>query len=156
MYIFVLIIHIIASFVLIGVILLQAGKGGGLAGTFGGGGSQTTIFGQKSSDFLTKATTTSAVLFLCTSLTLALLSSKRQRSIMEGANILPTAASTMPTGTESAQSSGQDGIPVQEIEIIPEDTQEVISEVQQVMPDIEETVLPTEPPPFRGPGTDLE
>jgi preprotein translocase subunit SecG len=92
MYTLVLILHIIVSFVLIAVILFQAGKGGGLADTFGGGGgggSQTTIFGHKASDFLTKATEVSAVLFLCTSLSLAFLSSKRKKSIMESVKIAP-------------------------------------------------------------------
>jgi len=94
MYTLVLILHVIVSLILIAVILFQAGKGGGLADTFGGGGgggSQTTIFGQKASDFLTKATEVSAILFLCTSLTLAFLSSKRKASIMENVKIAPAA-----------------------------------------------------------------
>ena len=92
MYIFVLVIHIIVSLVLVAVILLQTGKGGGLAETFGGGGSsQTTIFGQKAGAFLTKATEVCAVLFLCTSLSLAYLSSKRQKSIMDGVQAMPAA-----------------------------------------------------------------
>ncbi len=94
MYTLVLILHVIVSLILIAVILFQAGKGGGLADTFGGGGgggSQTTIFGQKASDFLTKATEVAAVLFLCTSLSLAFLSSKRKASIMENVKIAPTA-----------------------------------------------------------------
>ena len=93
MYTIVLILHVIVSLILIAVILFQAGKGGGLADTFGGGGggggSQTTIFGQKASDFLTKATEVSAILFLCTSLSLAFLSSRRNKSIMENARITP-------------------------------------------------------------------
>ena len=90
MYMFVLIIHIIASLVLVAVILLQAGRGGGLAETFGGGGSAfTTIFGQKMSSFLTKATAVCAVLFLCTSLTLAALSSRRAESLMGKRVTLP-------------------------------------------------------------------
>lgn len=108
MYIFILIIHIIVSFVLIGVILLQAGRGGGLAETFGGGGTQTTIFGQKASTFLTRATTVSAVLFLCTSLSLALLSSMRQKSLMEGVRFVPPAEKeALPTGAplEGTESS---------------------------------------------------
>lgn len=82
---------------MVSVILLQAGKGGGLAETFGGGGgSQMTIFGQKASAFLTKATTVSAVLFLCTSLSLAVLSSRRQKSLMEGANITQPQRTALP------------------------------------------------------------
>jgi len=92
MYTFILIIHIVASLMLVAVILLQAGKGGGLAETFGGGGgSQTTIFGQKATTFLTKATTVSAILFLCTSLSLAFLSSRRQKSLMSGVKVTPVA-----------------------------------------------------------------
>lgn len=98
MYILILLIHIIASFILVAVILLQAGRGGGLAETFGGGGSQATIFGQKASTFLTRATTISAILFLCTSLALALVSAKRQRSLMENVKIT-TPAKTQPLST---------------------------------------------------------
>lgn len=118
MYIIVLVLHIIVSLILVGVILLQTGKGGGLAETFGGGGSsQTTIFGQKAGAFLTKATEVSAVLFLCTSLTLAYLSSKKQRSIMDGVRIMPTA--------EQAQVS-QQTVTVQEVKIDPETGEQTI------------------------------
>jgi len=131
MYIFILIIHIIVSLTLIAVILLQAGKGGGLADTFGGGGSSgTTIFGQKASDFLTKATTASAVLFLCTSLSLALLSSKRKKSIMEGVKI-PQAASTEP-----GKNFGPDTVTVKEVKVDPETGEQTIVK--------EETRLATE------------
>jgi preprotein translocase subunit SecG len=118
MYIIVLVLHIIVSLILVGVILLQTGKGGGLAETFGGGGSsQTTIFGQKAGAFLTKATEVSAVLFLCTSLTLAYLSSKKQRSLMEGVRIMPAA--------EQAQTS-QQTVTVQEVKIDPETGQQTV------------------------------
>ncbi len=89
MYAFILILHIIVSLVLVIVILLQAGKGGGLADTFGGGSSSATIFGQKASVFLTRATSVSAVVFLCTSLSLAVISSRRARSLMEHVKIAP-------------------------------------------------------------------
>ncbi|MDD5503694.1 MAG: preprotein translocase subunit SecG [Candidatus Omnitrophica bacterium] len=102
MYILVLVVHIIVSFVLVGVILLQTGKGGGLAETFGGGGSsQMTIFGQKAGAFLTKATEVSAILFLCTSLALAFLSGRRQKSIMDSVKTIPVTAS------DTLDSSGQ-------------------------------------------------
>jgi len=105
MYLFVLVLHIIVSLILVAVILLQTGKGGGLAETFGGGGSsQTTIFGQKAGAFLTKATEVSAVLFLCTSLSLAYLSSKKQKSIMEGVRIEPSAEQAQIPQQEQAQS----------------------------------------------------
>ncbi|MFH1406593.1 MAG: preprotein translocase subunit SecG [Candidatus Omnitrophota bacterium] len=81
-YLAVLIVHIIACLVLIAVILLQAGKGGGLSEMFGGGATQN-IFGTSATTFLTRATTACAIIFIITSLTLAVLSGKRERSLME-------------------------------------------------------------------------
>jgi preprotein translocase subunit SecG len=77
----VLTIHILVSFVLIAVILLQAGRGGGVAETFGG--SAQSILGTRGVAFLTRATTACATIFMLTSLTLAILSAQRGRSLME-------------------------------------------------------------------------
>jgi len=54
-------------------VLLQSGKGGGLAGAFGGqGGAQTIFGGRGAATFLSKATTVLGALFLLTALLLAL------------------------------------------------------------------------------------
>ena len=131
MYTLVLILHVIVSLILIAVILFQAGKGGGLADTFGGGGggggSQTTIFGHKASDFLTKATEVSAILFLCTSLSLAVLSSKRKKSIMENVKIAPVAG----------ESQGSETVTVKEVKIDPLTGKETIVK-QETRPATEE------------------
>lgn len=76
----VLFIHIVVSFVLIIVVLLQSGKSADLAGAFGGAGSQSTFGPRGAQSFLSKATTTLAVLFMITSLTLYILSAKRGES----------------------------------------------------------------------------
>ncbi len=68
-------IHVIVSVILILVVLLQTGKRADLAGAFGGGGSQTVFGARGAATFLSKATTVSAVIFMITSLTLALMSS---------------------------------------------------------------------------------
>jgi len=58
MYVLFLILHVLISLVLIVVVLLQSGKGGGLAGAFGGGGGSQAIFGGRgAATFLSKATT---------------------------------------------------------------------------------------------------
>jgi len=75
-------IHVIACFVLIAVILLQAGRGGGLSETFGGDSAQT-IFGTKASVFLAKATVVAASLFLITCLVLGIMTSRRGKSLID-------------------------------------------------------------------------
>ena len=82
LYGFILVIHIIVCFVLIAVILFQAGRGGGLADTFGGGAAQS-FFGTRGAVYLTRATTICAAIFMMTSLSLAALSSRQGRSLME-------------------------------------------------------------------------
>jgi len=68
---FVYALHFIVCFVLIGVVLLQRGKGDDLGASLGGG-SANTIFGSRGAgNFLTKITTASAVTFMATSLTLS-------------------------------------------------------------------------------------
>lgn len=75
MYSVLLIIHLFLSIVLVVSILLQAGKGGGLAAAFGGGGPSETVFGGRgAATFLTKLTTVVGILFFITSFSLALLS----------------------------------------------------------------------------------
>lgn len=58
------------ALLLMGVILLQRGRGMGLSNAFGGGGAAATVFGSKTGDFLTWATITLAGLFLLYSVTL--------------------------------------------------------------------------------------
>lgn len=68
---FVYALHFIACFVLVGVVLLQRGKGADLGASLGGG-SANTIFGSRGAgNFLTKITTASAITFMATSLTLS-------------------------------------------------------------------------------------
>jgi preprotein translocase subunit SecG len=71
------ILHVIVCLFLIFVVLLQAGKGGGMGLAFGGGQAQTMFGGSGAGNFLTRATAITAVLFMLTSLTLAYLASTR-------------------------------------------------------------------------------
>lgn len=84
-------IHVVASLVLIAVILLQAGKGGGLNEAFGGGSTQT-ILGTKSSVFLKKATAVCAVIYILACLLLAVMTSHQGRSLVAKQGIPMTGA----------------------------------------------------------------
>ena len=81
----ILTVHIIVCFVLIAVILLQAGRGGGVADAFGG--TAQSILGTRGAAFLTRATTVSAIVFMLTSLGLAILSAQQGHSLMEGVRV---------------------------------------------------------------------
>ncbi len=75
MYGVLLIVHLLICISLIGVVLLQSGKGGGLSGGAFGGSAQTVFGGRGATDFITRATMVLGAAFFLTSLTLALLSS---------------------------------------------------------------------------------
>ena len=91
-------IHIMVCAALIVVVLLQSGKGGGLAGAFGGAGGVGAVFGgQAAATFLTKATRYLAIGFMVTSLALAmtLRGTLGGRTVTEGLESRqPTAATT--------------------------------------------------------------
>ena len=95
------IVHVIVCVILILVVLLQSGKGADLAGAFGGGGSQTAFGARGTATFLSKLTTGAAIVFMLTSLTLSLITSRnRGSSIMQGA--APSAKQASPgTGVKT-------------------------------------------------------
>jgi preprotein translocase subunit SecG len=72
-YYLVVALHVIACFFLIGVVLLQQGKGQDLASAFGGGGTQTAFGPRGSANVLSRATTILAWVFMVTSLALTIL-----------------------------------------------------------------------------------
>ena len=68
MFSFLMAIEVLVSILLMLVVLMQSSKGGGLAGTFGGG-SMGMVFGvRRTADFLTRATQILAATFIVLSL----------------------------------------------------------------------------------------
>jgi preprotein translocase subunit SecG len=76
MYTVLTILHFVVCVFLILVVLLQAGKGGGMGIAFGGGGSQTVFGSSGAGNFLTRLTAICATIFFMNSLALAYLSSQ--------------------------------------------------------------------------------
>jgi len=70
-YIALVILHVVVCLVLIGVILLQSGQAADIAGAFGGSGSQTAFGPRGAATVLSRATTWCAVMFMFTSMALA-------------------------------------------------------------------------------------
>ena len=77
MYQIVLIFHIIASIVIIGLVLIQQGKGSDIGASFGSGASNTVFGSQGSGGFLFKLTGGIAALFFATSLGLGYIASSQ-------------------------------------------------------------------------------
>ncbi|MCM8818071.1 MAG: preprotein translocase subunit SecG [Candidatus Omnitrophica bacterium] len=83
MYIFLLIIHIVISILLIMAVLIQSGKGSSMANIFGGGGMET-VFGAETPAILNKITAFLAIMFIITSVILAITPNKlTTRSILK-------------------------------------------------------------------------
>lgn len=79
MHTFLTVLHIIVGLFLILVILLQAGKGAAIGASLGSAGSQAMFGSSGAGNFLTKLTTAAAIIFMVTSLSLAVISSKRDQ-----------------------------------------------------------------------------
>ena len=98
MYSIVLFIELVISILLIIAVLMQASKGGGLAGSFGGSNIGTVFGVRRTSDFLTKATTYLAGAFLVLAFIINFLflprSGEQQQSVIQSvppARALPSA-----------------------------------------------------------------
>ena len=68
----IIVVHVIAALAIVGLVLLQQGKGADAGASFGAGASQTVFGASGSGNFLVRATTIAAVIFFVTSLTLAI------------------------------------------------------------------------------------
>ncbi len=77
-------IHIVVCFVLIVVILIQGGRGQGLTGPSFASGNVQSLLGTRAADFLTKATTISAIFFLFTCIGLNIIETRKSKSLLEG------------------------------------------------------------------------
>lgn len=71
-----LVVEVLCSLMLIGLILLQKSKGGGLGTAFGGGGSDS-VFGARTGNVLTKATIVLGLVFLLNTLVLGIMFSRK-------------------------------------------------------------------------------
>ena len=79
MHTFLSVLHIVVGIFLILVVLLQAGKGAAMGASLGSAGSQAMFGSSGAGNFLTKLTTGAAVIFMATSLTLAVVSTKKDQ-----------------------------------------------------------------------------
>ncbi len=103
MYQLVLIIHVIMCVCLIGLVLVQHGKGADMGAAFGSGASATVFGSQGAGSFLFKLTAFFATMFFVTSIFLAHMlthdSRQQQHPLL---NMVPTAAKQVPAAPTAA------------------------------------------------------
>ena len=100
MYGVVLVVHILVSFLLIGVVLLQGGRGG-MAEAMGGSAAQS-LFGGGANVVMSRITAVGAGLFMVTCLSLAVLSTHRGRSVIDRLPMTLQEAIPIPAGAPDA------------------------------------------------------
>ena len=105
MYTFLVVIQVLAAISVIGLVLIQHGKGADAGAAFGSGASGTVFGARGSANFLTRATAVCATIFFAVSLSLAYLVQARRgapESVME---TMPSKAAPGPaaTGTPAAK-----------------------------------------------------
>ena len=113
MFTFLLVLLIIDSFVLIAAILLQSGKGSGLAASFGGvSSSADSLLGtRQAGNLLTRTSWWGGAIFLFLSLVLSLSSSRQRapKSVLDEAFTQPPAPVGAPAATPGAETPANAG-----------------------------------------------
>jgi preprotein translocase subunit SecG len=96
-----IVFHVLIAAAIVGLVLLQRGKGAEAGAGFGAGASGTVFGARGSASFLSRMTATLAALFIATSLTLAYMGGRKPEaptSVID--RVAP--ASTVPTDTSAA------------------------------------------------------
>ena len=88
---FILFVHVLVCVLLVISILMQAGRGGGLAESFA---SAESMFGTQTNAFMVRVSTVLAAIFIITSLFLAFSASKKSNSLMADKKLLPKVEQT--------------------------------------------------------------
>ena len=110
------VVHILSALALIGLILIQHGKGADAGASFGGGASQTVFGSAGSGNFLTRATAVLAVVFMMTSLGLAWMA--RQGAV--GTDDTRAILETIPQDEVPAADVPDESEPAGEVPVVPD------------------------------------
>jgi preprotein translocase subunit SecG len=117
----ILVVHLLVALAIIGLILLQRGKGADMGASFGGGASQTVFGSSGGGNVLTSATGWLSALFFATSFGLAMIADQQYADTddlgfevplesIEAAPLVP--AGDLPVADEPSENSGADDLPI--------------------------------------------
>lgn len=103
MFTFIVVIQVLSALAIIGLVLLQHGKGADMGAAFGSGASGSLFGATGSSNFLSKSTAIAAAIFFAATLALAFIGNKRAPAsggVMESLPVAP--AATTPAAPDPA------------------------------------------------------
>jgi preprotein translocase subunit SecG len=109
MFTLIVVIQVISALVIIGLVLLQHGKGADMGAAFGSGASGSLFGATGSSNFLSKSTAVAAAVFFCATLALSFIGTRHTTSagggVMENLPAAPAAPATTTPAAPTANSN---------------------------------------------------
>ena len=107
----VLVAQIVSALAMVGLILMQHGKGADMGAAFGSGASGSLFGASGSANFLSRATAALATVFLVSTLALAYFGFSVRSAPASGGSVLDRAPISAPAGAASAPAGTADAIP---------------------------------------------
>ena len=114
----VLIVHVLAAIGVIGLVLVQHGKGADMGAAFGSGASGSLFGSTGSANFLSRTTAVLAAVFFITSLTLAYIASTKPKttgSVMQDTVKSQPVSVPAPAGSDKAGTPADSGSKTKDI-----------------------------------------
>ena len=133
-----LIVHLVVALAIIGLIMLQQGKGADAGASFGAGASQTVFGSDGSGNVLTRSTSWLVVAFFATSFGLAVLASQKSKTVNELGLDIPTPAAIVQPAEDSDLPQVEDEFPA---------AAAMGSDVPELDSELPETAVPEEDVP---------
>lgn len=105
---FIVVVQVLSALTIIGLVLLQHGKGADMGAAFGSGASGSLFGASGSSNFLSRSTGVAAAIFFCATLALAFLGNQRGAAgggVMENVPVVPAQSPSAPADTSKQNAS---------------------------------------------------
>ncbi|MBQ4836088.1 MULTISPECIES: preprotein translocase subunit SecG [Pseudoalteromonas] len=108
MYEILLVVYLVVALALVGMILIQQGKGADMGSSFGAGASATVFGSSGAGNFMTKTTTILATVFFVLSIALGNLTAGQIKQTDQWENLEAPAATTVPAASDVPASNNED------------------------------------------------
>lgn len=109
----ILVVQMLTALAMIGLVLIQHGKGADMGASFGSGASGSLFGATGSANFLSRTTAVCATIFFVCTLALAYLSYSRSAASEGGASVLERAVQPAPAASGAAQIPAVPAAPAQ-------------------------------------------